>query len=267
MPRHRLLLLFAFVLCCAVVRAEGPPPVAAVRNVDSTFFGTTVADPYRYFEDRSAPEVARWMKAHSDRAHATLAKIPGRAALLAAPRQVRRSGAGESRATGARARRSVLLRKARREREPVQALHAAWPGGRRPSAGRSRGDAEENRQAACDQLVLRRRPTAAMSPTAFRCRARRRRCCTCWTRAPGKPVGAPITRTDFGGIDWSPDGKTLLFNRLRAMPGMRPSPQKYQNSQIYRLPLGRPVEPRGAGVRHRGFERARSSPPSCRSSP
>jgi prolyl oligopeptidase len=55
--------------------------VAPVRNVRETFFDTPVDDPYRYFEERKAPEVAAWMKAHSEHAHATLRRIGGRAAL------------------------------------------------------------------------------------------------------------------------------------------------------------------------------------------
>ena len=41
--------------------ADAPAPVAPVRNAPETFFGTTVDDPYRYFEDAKAPEVAAWM--------------------------------------------------------------------------------------------------------------------------------------------------------------------------------------------------------------
>ncbi|MFM7507615.1 MAG: hypothetical protein ACKO3M_13885, partial [Rubrivivax sp.] len=79
------LLLPRSVLAQAAVAAlsSQPPglPVAAVRNVPETFFGTTVDDPYRHFEDTKAPEVAAWMKAHSDHAQATLRRIGGRDAM------------------------------------------------------------------------------------------------------------------------------------------------------------------------------------------
>ena len=58
-------------------------PTAPVRNVPEVFFGTTVDDPYRDFEDTKAPAVAAWMKAHSDFAHATLKRIAERDALRA----------------------------------------------------------------------------------------------------------------------------------------------------------------------------------------
>ena len=62
------------VLAQAAAASSQPPglPVAAVRNVRETFFGTPVDDPYRYFEEPMAPEVAAWMKAHSEHAHACL---------------------------------------------------------------------------------------------------------------------------------------------------------------------------------------------------
>jgi len=58
-------------------------PVAAVRPVSDTYFDTVVTDPYRYFEDIHDPEVAAWMKAHSDAAHAALQALPDRAAFRA----------------------------------------------------------------------------------------------------------------------------------------------------------------------------------------
>ncbi len=63
------------------VCAQMALPVAPVRNVPETFFGTTVDDPYRDFENVKAPTVAAWMKAHSDHAHSTLKRINGRAEL------------------------------------------------------------------------------------------------------------------------------------------------------------------------------------------
>src|SRR5882762_8438967 len=74
-------------------------PRAAVRNVDDSFFGTTVTDPYRYFENVKDPQVAAWMKAHSDHAHKTLTHIAERDALLA--KLVKYDSSASSRVTGA----------------------------------------------------------------------------------------------------------------------------------------------------------------------
>ena len=45
--------------------------------------GMKLADPYRWLEDERSPEVQQWMKAQDDYARAELAKLPGRAELIA----------------------------------------------------------------------------------------------------------------------------------------------------------------------------------------
>jgi len=57
-------------------------PVAPVRPVTDTYFGTPVVDNYRWMEDLKSPEVQAWMKAQSDYTHDYLAKLPERDALL-----------------------------------------------------------------------------------------------------------------------------------------------------------------------------------------
>ncbi|HTS15998.1 MAG TPA: prolyl oligopeptidase family serine peptidase [Verrucomicrobiae bacterium] len=63
--------------------ANPPPPVAPVRNVTDTYFGTTVDDPYRYMENLADPEVAAWIKAQAAYSRNLLDGIPGRAQYLA----------------------------------------------------------------------------------------------------------------------------------------------------------------------------------------
>ena len=71
--------LGALLLGCAGAVAAQTLPVVQVRDVVDHFDGTEVHDPYRYFEDIKSPEVAAWMKVHSDAAHATLGRIAARA--------------------------------------------------------------------------------------------------------------------------------------------------------------------------------------------
>jgi prolyl oligopeptidase len=52
------------------------------QPASDTYFGTTIADPYRALEDLKNPEVAAWMKAQADATRATLDRIPQRAAIL-----------------------------------------------------------------------------------------------------------------------------------------------------------------------------------------
>ena len=76
MKRIELLLasaLLAAPACLAATFAgvEVPAPLPP-KPVTDTFFGTTVTDPYRYFEEVKDPAVAAWMKANADATTAIL---------------------------------------------------------------------------------------------------------------------------------------------------------------------------------------------------
>lgn len=83
--------LIAMMLCsCASVpkpasppesRALAPPPTK-ISEVKDIYHGQTVADPYRWLEQTSDPEVQAWMKAQASYSRAVLDRIPGRDALL-----------------------------------------------------------------------------------------------------------------------------------------------------------------------------------------
>ena len=67
----------------ASARATPPgPPVAPVRDVADTYFGTKVIDPYRWMETDS-PELSTWMKAEADHTRRVLDALPLRAELAA----------------------------------------------------------------------------------------------------------------------------------------------------------------------------------------
>jgi prolyl oligopeptidase len=57
-------------------------PVAPVRPVTDTYFGTKVVDNYRWMEDLKSPEVQKWMNGQAAYTKDYLSKLPGRDALL-----------------------------------------------------------------------------------------------------------------------------------------------------------------------------------------
>jgi len=66
----------------ATATPSGPAyPTTRREDVSDVFFSVRVADPYRWLEDGSSPEVMKWVKAQDDLARAELAKLPGRTAL------------------------------------------------------------------------------------------------------------------------------------------------------------------------------------------
>ncbi|MGF6530635.1 prolyl oligopeptidase [Paraburkholderia sp. GAS206C] len=78
-----LTLAVAFVssAACSPAWAADGPPVAPVRPVTDTYFGTPVVDNYRYMENLKDPQVQHWMKAQATYTRKVLDAIPGRAAL------------------------------------------------------------------------------------------------------------------------------------------------------------------------------------------
>ena len=76
------LALLLAALSIPVVQAQAPP-AAPLHPVSETYFGTTVADPYRWMENGDDPAVKAWFKGQADYTNSVLSRLPGRAALLA----------------------------------------------------------------------------------------------------------------------------------------------------------------------------------------
>ncbi len=209
--------------------AQTTLPVAPVNNAPETFFGTTVDDPYRDFENTKTPAVASWMKAHSDHAHATLRRIGGRDALRAklemfdasAPARVvavtrlpgdiyfyQRRGAKEDQfklymRRGLAGTEKLLfdpetLKKKTGKPHAIN-YYTPSPDGRLVALGVSAAGSEEAAMRVLD------------------------------TRS-GRQLGPEIQRAQFGGVSWSPDSRELYFHRMQALKKGMPATDKYQRS-------------------------------------
>ena len=54
----------------------------------------------------------------------------------------------------------------------------------------------------------------------------------------GAPIGKPVSRANFGAVDFAPDNRSFVFNRLQELkPGAAPT-DKYQDSQVWLLRAG-----------------------------
>ncbi|MBV9146911.1 MAG: hypothetical protein JO065_13415, partial [Acidobacteria bacterium] len=84
--------LFATLLCFSILGiAQQKPSIAPAHPVTDEYFGTRVADPYRYMENIDDPGTQRWMKEQNAYTRSVLARIPGRAQLLARIRELDQS--------------------------------------------------------------------------------------------------------------------------------------------------------------------------------
>jgi prolyl oligopeptidase len=226
-----------FTFFCGTAAAQGQAPAlpkAAVKNVQETFYGVTLNDPYRYFENKADPEVAAWMKAHSDHAHKTLQSIPGRAALLEAIRKYddsvaarvgdvqrlpgdvyffERRGVADNqfklyKRSGLDGKEQLLvdpdaIQKKTGKPHAIN-FYAPSPDGRYVAYGLS--------QQGSEAAVLHVLDTAS-----------------------GREVIRPLDRADFASVDWAPDGKSFLFNRLQQMRKGMPETEKYQRSAVWQV--------------------------------
>ena len=79
-----LALALAVSAACSPISAQRLPyPQARKVDQSDTFFGVTVADPYRWLENESADETAKWVEAENRVTFAWLDRIPYRDALKA----------------------------------------------------------------------------------------------------------------------------------------------------------------------------------------
>lgn len=79
---HVLFLVVAALLLLPSAKAQGSPskcpPVTKTDNVVDNYFGTKIADPYRWLEDQNSAETRAWIKAEDACTDAALDKLPGR---------------------------------------------------------------------------------------------------------------------------------------------------------------------------------------------
>ena len=209
--------------------AQPSLPTAPLRNAPETFFGTTVDDPYRDFENTKTPAVAAWMKAHSDFAHATLKSLPGRADLRAKLELY--DGSAAARVTGV-------------VRTPTDAYFY------------------QRRGAKEDQFKLYMRQGLAgtekllFDPETLKARTGKPHAINYFTPSPdgklvalgvsaagseeaalrvlnvatGKQLGPEIPRAQFGAVSFTPDGREMYFHRMQPLAKGQTATDKYQRS-------------------------------------
>src|ERR687897_2115116 len=82
-PMKHMFSGLAILACAATLSAQGLsyPDTTTVDHVD-TYHGTKVPDPYRWLEDDTSEETAKWVEAQNKVTFAYLEKIPFRKALF-----------------------------------------------------------------------------------------------------------------------------------------------------------------------------------------
>jgi prolyl oligopeptidase len=88
----------AALLACAAIGSSVAAGVTAPplpgEPVTDTYWGVTLADPFRFLENTADPSVQQWMRTQADTTREVLDRIPGRATLLERIRQIDAAAGG-----------------------------------------------------------------------------------------------------------------------------------------------------------------------------
>ncbi len=216
-----------------------PPPLAPVKPVTDTYFGTVVNDPYRWLEQVDDPAVQQWMRAQADYARAVLDAIPGRDALLKRINQL--DAATPARVIDVQRRPGGrLFFQQRGARDNQFKLYVRDAKGTRLLV-----DPEQvAKQTGTPHAINYMQPSWSGRYVAYGLSAAGSEDASLYVidATSGRPVLGPITRAAYGAIGWLPDDSGLFFNRLQEMtPGM-PAIEKFQKTRavFVRLADGAP---------------------------
>ena len=225
----------AFLYAAVTAFAQTKPPPAPVKEVTETFFGVTVADPYRYMEDMKNPEVAAWMKAEAGYTRAVLDKIPQRAELL---KEVTMYGdAAAARVSGVQVVGDMVYYLKRNANENIPKLYVrhGFSGAERLLFDPDKLKAPEGQHYAIDYFQAS--PDNKYVAYGISIGGSEESVLHVLDLATGKDTSDVIDRANFGSPAWLPDGR-LMYNRLQKLAADAPQTEKYLNSRAYLHVLG-----------------------------
>jgi prolyl oligopeptidase len=211
-------------------------PVARIAPVTDTYFGTQVSDPYRYMEDIKAPEVAAWMKAHSDDTARTLQALPLRGAFLADLERFEKAVSSRVfdiwRAPG---ERYVYMKRAAGANAFKLVTRAGLQGEERILFDPDTLAKQTGKPHAINYLVVS--PDGKLA--AYGVSEAGSEAATAYVIdvASGRQLGEPIPRADFGAMSFTPDGRFMAYNQLAELKPGAAATEKYLNSRVWVRPV------------------------------
>jgi len=226
--------LAALIIFVVNASAQNGPPRAPVHEVTDTYFGQTVADPYRWMEDAKSPETAAWMKGQADYSRAYLDRLPIRTQLLKRLEELSETGIRVS-AIQRAANLYFYYRQAPGENDRRLYVRDGFKGtehllidpeklsspGKRYSID-SYSPSFDGKYV-CYTVSLGGSENGEMRVVET---------------ATGRDLGERIDRARFGAGSWMPDGRSFLYNRLQKLAEGAPPTDLYQKSRVYLHVLG-----------------------------
>jgi prolyl oligopeptidase len=218
-------------LCCAAAANAAPsgPPVAPVRPVTDEYYGTKIVDPYRWMEDRNAPEFIAYMKAQGAYARAMLDRIPGRDKLQ--ERIAAHTGGGVVISNVQIAGGKIFFMK----RGPTENTFKLYVRDTAAAPERLLLDPDHDAKPGTHNSIDYYQPSQKGEKVAYGISAggSENSVIHVINTATGKTAADAIDRCENGGIAWLPDASGFFFNRMAVSKPGAPDTEHYLNSRVY----------------------------------
>jgi len=221
----------------AVSVQDSRPPVAPIRPVTDTYFGTAIVDPYRWMES-SSPELDAWMKGQAEHTSRALAALPLRAALR---ERVQALAHGGVQVMSAERRGSSLFYLKLNPGEEVHKLYVRELDG---AAERCLVDPGQRSSGASKYAIDYFEASPDGSHVAFGLSPNGSEMAVIHIveTATGRELPEQIDRARWAFPRWLPDSGSFFYTRLRALPSDAPESERFIKAPVYLHKLGTPIE-------------------------
>lgn len=215
-----------------------PPPLAA-QNVQDTYWGVKVDDPYRFLEQVKEPAVVTWMKAQAEATETILQRIPGRSSILSALKE-KESVAGTLISSIYRTKdnRWFYLKRAQGQSQAKLVWRDGLNGDEKILVDPEQITKEKGKPHAIQSF----HPSPDGKLIAYGMHASGAEIGSMYLLdvVTGQEVLPPIDRVRFPGASWRENGEGLFFSRLRpGFEGMK-STERFADTGRYYLDLKKP---------------------------
>jgi len=227
----------------ASIAGVGVPPPPAPGNVVDTYYGVSVDDPFRYFEEVKDPEVQRWLRAQADATTAILARIPGRAPLLARMAEIEAAAPGlADRVVRTRSERYFFLRRNPGEDQ----FKLVWRDGINGTDTVLIDPEALSRAAGRPHAIMDFAPSDDGRKIAYSIQVGGGEIGTLHVIdvASGRDLIEPIDRIRYASASWLADGSGFFYTRLREGYDKLPPTERFQDTARHFRGLDQTVDRR-----------------------
>ncbi|HTB64136.1 MAG TPA: prolyl oligopeptidase family serine peptidase, partial [Opitutales bacterium] len=228
-------------VCALLVLAgcESTPsaPVAAPKPVVDTYYGQSVTDPFRYFENvKSDPDVMAWFKGQAAHTRAVLDSIPGRQGLY--DEMLKYSNAAPNRITDVSEVPGRIFYEERKSGENQFKLYtrAGWNGEEKLLLDPDAWKDADGQPVAINFYAPS--PLGKYVAVGVSHGGSENATIRIIEVASGQDLGLTIKEARFGFVGWRDDETGFFYNQLKLRPGTPDPTLLYQESQIRYHKLG-----------------------------